>query len=430
MPQPRIKVLAITTRHPPYHIGGHEIRCGEILDVLAERGHEILALTTVADTLPKPTRLAARYPVFRELHIRRPLTGFMSSSVAKRLTLFVRELHLDLQDTAWIEQLIRNFQPDILYLGHIEPLSRALMPFLSARGVPLFFDEGGAGLYYLRKNKGLWYYFVDEYSSRRQLVNWIKPVMIEILCRMSGERLKKTWAWPGGMRVIFNSQTTLRFAISMGVPLDNPRVIGSGINLNTFPFLPRMGIGSPVRLLAPGRIEPPKGQIDAVRLLAALSSRGIAGRLVVVGEECSNSYYVEMVREISRLNLEESVEIMPMVAQEQLVELYHQSEICLFTSSIPRGLSRTVLEAMACGCLVFSYGHEGSNEVIQDRQTGFLFAPGDYPGMSDTIEELRRNPLRVRAMALDARREIEEKWSFVQYADKFEQILVDTVGRK
>jgi glycosyltransferase involved in cell wall biosynthesis len=129
------------------------------------------------------------------------------------------------------------------------------------------------------------------------------------------------------------------------------------------------------------------------------------------------------------LNLEEKVEIMPMVAQDRLVELYQRSDICLFSSSLPRGLSRTLLEAMACGCLVFSYGFEGSTEVIQDRKTGFLFTPGDFPAMADTIEELRRNPLRVRELTWNARREIEEKWSFVQYVDKIEQILVDTVER-
>jgi glycosyltransferase involved in cell wall biosynthesis len=424
-----LKVLAITTRHPPYHIGGHEIRCGEILDALAERGHEVLALTTVKDTRPKPTSQAARYPVLRMLHFRKQVAGFMSSSVLKRLPLFFHELQIDLQDTAWIEQQIKTFQPDILYLGHIDALSRALMPYLSTRGIPLLFDEGGDGLHYLRKNKGLWYFFVDEYSSRRQFVNSLKPFMIEIIYRLSGGRLKKQWAWPANMQIVFTGETSLHFAISMGVPLVNARVIHSGINLNIFNFTLRTSLGYPIQILAPGRIEPPKGQIDAVRLLAALASRGVAGRLVVVGEERSKSYYIDLTREIARLNLEEKVEIMPMVAQDRLVELYQRSDICLFSSSLPRGLSRTLLEAMACGCLVFSYGFEGSTEVIQDRKTGFLFTPGDFPAMADTIEELRRNPLRVRELTWNARREIEEKWSFVQYVDKIEQILVDTVER-
>jgi glycosyltransferase involved in cell wall biosynthesis len=160
-------------------------------------------------------------------------------------------------------------------------------------------------------------------------------------------------------------------------------------------------------------------------LLANLRELGIACNLIIVGQKWSNSYYLEVEQEIKELFLEETVTVMPMVGQKQLVAFYQQSDICFFPSYYRTGFSRIPLEAMACGCIVFSYGNEGSDEIIQNKQNGFLVSPGDYREISLRILELIRSPRIVEKLTSNARKEVDDKFSIQEYVDSVEEILIN-----
>ena len=82
---------------------------------------------------------------------------------------------------------------------------------------------------------------------------------------------------------------------------------------------------------------------------------------------------------------------------------------------------------MACGCIVISYGNEGSGEFIRNKQTGFLVSPGDYLSVVDIINELIFNPGIVKQITSEARNEIEEKYSLNRYVDRIEEIIQNLV---
>ena len=117
-----------------------------------------------------------------------------------------------------------------------------------------------------------------------------------------------------------------------------------------------------------------------------------------------------------------------MVTQDKLVGLYHQADICFFPSYQEPGFSRTPLEAMACGCIVISYGNEGSDEIIRNKQTGFLVPPGDYLGIVAIIKELVSNHKMVNSIAWEARKEIEEFFSMNRYIDRIEETVLNSAG--
>lgn len=428
-----MKILAITSRYPPYHFGGYEIRGKNIIDELSRRGYEILVITSQKEKDSKSLHQADKYPVLRRLVVRTrirsvidQLTRWRTSHLVGMLLTFLREIFFDLQDMSFIERRIRQFQPDVIYLGHITIFSKALMPYLAACKIPMVYDEGGSGLIDSWMERGIWYKFVEEYTSRYSLLNSLKSLIIKIVSRISGNRIKPCWDWPANMQIIFNSELNRKNAVAHGVPIVGSQVIHSGIDTEKFTFIPKTRFGSPLLLIVPGRIEPRKGQLDAVRLLAILWEQGMDAKLLLVGEKWVNSYYMDVLREIRELCLEDRINIFPMITHEKLVELYHQSDICFFPSYYRTGFSRVPLEAMACGCMVISYGNEGSDEIIRDTHTGYLVSPADLPAPANIIKELIAKPVQVKEITDTARREIEAKYSMGNYVDSIEKLIISS----
>jgi glycosyltransferase involved in cell wall biosynthesis len=429
-----LKILAITSRYPPYHFGGYGIRCKNILDELAGRGHEVIVITSKKETGSRSTHQAAKYKILRKLHIRIITSGLIRRFERGHRThtfgmflIFVRELLFDLWDMGFIDRQMMQFQPDVIYLGHITILTRALMPYFAVCRVPIVYDEGGSGLIDSWEEKGIWYKFVGEYTSRFPIINAVKPWIVKLVCTVSAERIKPQWAWPDELQIIINSELNYRNVMTKGVPITDAKVIHSGIDINKFYYLPKAKIGYPLILIVPGRIEPCKGQIDAVRLLARLGEQGIDAKMILVGEKWARPYYMEIKKEIKDFRLEDRITLGTMVTQDKLVELYHQADICFFPSYQKVGFSRIPLEAMSCGCTIISYGNEGSDEIIHDGQTGFLAAPADYSGIADIVKKLVSDPEMIRVVVSAARKDIEENCSMEQYVDRIEGTIKNAV---
>lgn len=244
--------------------------------------------------------------------------------------------------------------------------------------------------------------------------------------------MQPQWAWPAGMRTVFNGGLGLREATAQGIPLNGAKVIHSGVDIGEFSFKPRGRLGSPPLFILPGGIVPRKGQVDGVKFLAKLRESGIDGNMIIVGKTWSDSYYRELTDEIKRLHLENRVQAMPMITQGELAGLYHKADICFFPSYQTAGFSRVPLEAMASGCIVISYGNEGSDEIIRDRHSGFLVPPADYDSAADVVKKLVSCPGLVRDTTVAARREVESRFPMQGYIDEIEEFLMSAAdaGRR
>ncbi len=59
--------------------------------------------------------------------------------------------------------------------------------------------------------------------------------------------------------------------------------------------------------------------------------------------------------------------------------------------SLSEALSNSLMEAMACGCTCIASSAGGNPELVRDRETGLLFAPGDAQGLAAKLSELISN---------------------------------------
>lgn len=405
-----MKILVVTDFYPPHHSGGYELRCKDVLNGLMERGHEVAIISTRC-----PTGQCNLHP--GEVNIQRILHRKVDEkSLLKRIM-------NDTNDLRQVDKQVKTFQPDLIYLWHLVNLSDAILPYFSRYNLPVVYDEGGNGLAnFVKKAGGPVYFYKNENDSpfRKR----VKAILSTVIQKLSSNLINNVWVFPCELSANFNSQYSLALTQEKSVPLKHAAVTPSGVNTSRFFYQVRAQVNTPVKILVPGRIVKIKGTMDAARLLEALMNRGVSAQLTIVGEVFSQQYYQELVLAISDRGLAENITILPMLNQDDLARLYHQVDICFFPSYQPHGLSRIPLEAMACGCPVISYGNEGSAEIINDRQTGFLVPEADVFAAADIIETLISKPDMLQAVTSSARRMVEQKYEMNRYINSVEAFLL------
>ena len=255
----------------------------------------------------------------------------------------------------------------------------------------------------------------------------MKKYFVTSINKLSGSKLKTTWEWPQNISAFFNSKSNYLITVSKGIPLVEAKYIHSGIYINKFSYKPRNKLNLPISIIVPGRIESQKGQKDSIELLAQMKRNDIDARLVIVGEISSTLYFSEIKDEITRFELEDSITILKMVTQEKLNELYQNSDLCFFPSYQIAGFSRIPLEAMACGCLTFSYGFEGSDEIINNEKNGFIVNPKDFSAIVEILKRALSDQIYYKQIISNARIEIETIYPMEKYIDKIETLIKEFV---
>ena len=411
-----MKLLVITYAHPPYHSGGYEIRCKDVIDRLAARGHEALIITTRHPS-NKHSICMNEPGIFRILHHK-----FQTPSIYQKIA-------NDISDIRFIDRKVKEFQPDIIYLWHIVTLSDAIIPYFSKRDFPIVYDSADIGIVYVAKvqKRGLYFNNKVEDLGIRKVLKQIAYAGIQLI---SLNLLQAYWDWPQNMRVYFNGQNVMKTAQENGVPIGEGKVIYAGLDLHVFSYQQHKGTISPLRIITPGRIVTKKGTKDSILLVKQLIEKKIPVKLTIVGQVGSESYYEELVQIIKDNGLEDAVTFVPMVSQQELAHLYRQADICFFPSHHKSGLSAIPLEAMACGCLVLTYGNENSTEIIRDQQTGFIVPEGDFIYIANLVQGLIKDPERFSQITYVARLEIEKKYTIERYINNIEAFLRESIQQK
>ena len=93
-------------------------------------------------------------------------------------------------------------------------------------------------------------------------------------------------------------------------------------------------------------------------------------------------------------------------------------DICVL-STFTEGISNSILEYMAMGKVVVASSGGGTNEIVEDKKTGFLVGPSDVHELADKIETLLDDLELRRNMGLAGRRRIEDHFSIDSMVNKF-----------
>jgi glycosyltransferase involved in cell wall biosynthesis len=171
-----------------------------------------------------------------------------------------------------------------------------------------------------------------------------------------------------------------------------------------------------------GSIHKHKNHEDAVRAFAHLKERGIAAKLVIIGE--ANNIYKEFLMQLIRdLDIKDCVTFLRF--RYNISEILQELDLIL-VPSLAEPFGRTTIEAMAAGKPVVATNAGGSPEIVVDEVTGFLVPPHAPEKMAEAIQRVLSDPKKAAEMGQAGRERVSTVFTELNYISGIEAILNDT----
>lgn len=178
-------------------------------------------------------------------------------------------------------------------------------------------------------------------------------------------------------------------------------------------------------VLYTGRLGWRKGVHDLIRAWAQVKAYGYSGTLALTGKGPFRESLESLVRE---LNLESSVKFLGVVPRDTLRSLLQRAEMFAFPSHY-EGLPTSILEAMATATPIVTTDAPGVADLVEHRKTALQCRVGDVDAIAQSIIELTRNDSLRRDIGREARRTVEEKYTWPAIAARYEALYEDIRSR-
>ncbi|ADZ09548.1 glycosyl transferase group 1 [Methanobacterium lacus] len=192
-----------------------------------------------------------------------------------------------------------------------------------------------------------------------------------------------------------------------------------GIDTNIFR---RMEVPVEDHVLSVGTITPTKGYDFLIKSLSLVKPE-VRPKLIIAANHSVlewKNYIVELAKQ-----LDVNLEIMDMVDDEKLVELYNTSKLVLYAPYLePFGL--VPIEAMGCGTPVIGVKEGGVRETVLENQTGIL-VERDPQKFADAITQTLNNPTQLYDMGRNGIKEVERFWTLEHAGERIEKHLENAI---
>jgi colanic acid/amylovoran biosynthesis glycosyltransferase len=203
-------------------------------------------------------------------------------------------------------------------------------------------------------------------------------------------------------------------AMDLGAPGERITVVPSPVDLASFKFRPpSWEPGSPLKLLAVGRLVEKKGFRHAIEAVARLSGIGLDPHLTLAG---SGPLAEDLRSQAALLGIGERVTFAGAVTHGAVARLLEQSHIFLAPSLTASDGDRdasinTLKEAMAAGLPFVASDHGGIPELVDGADAGVLTPEGRADVLAEGVQSLLERRAEWPEMGRRGRDRIESGYS-------------------
>jgi len=181
----------------------------------------------------------------------------------------------------------------------------------------------------------------------------------------------------------------------------------------------KAGADSPERrdvmtILFAGRLEVRKGVFDLLDCMRIVTISIPQARLVIIGKGPLSS---SITRKVAELELQKQVDIRGFVTRQELCDTMLRSSMFVLPSHY-EGLPTVALEAMACKLPVVATAARGNSDIIRSEVTGLLVPPRSPEALAQAVVRLLQHPELREKLAKNARRMIEENFTWDRICDR------------
>ncbi len=171
-----------------------------------------------------------------------------------------------------------------------------------------------------------------------------------------------------------------------------------------------------------GNIKPWKGQEVVLRAMGLLRERFPELVCVLIGDTSPHevSYRDQMFELARELGIEAQVRITGF--RSDVANYVNALEIQIHASVSPEPFGRVLLEAMALSKPLAASNGGAVPEIVQEKQTGLLFKPGDPRALADALAYLLEDPARAAAMGAAGRARLDAEFSIARNVQLTQQL--------
>lgn len=408
-----MRILVVTNFYPPHSIGGMEKRCKETVDSLRQRGYHIEVLTSRYGSAQPQTADG----VHRMLHLEAPLDYY------RPLDFFWRSRQQTAHNLTCVQQVLRDFQPDLVFIWGMWNLSKSIAAYLEE-------EWTGPLLYSLANDWPILPDMHNRYWQDAPNRPWLKPLKWSVQQLMSG-RLRQIKREQSNLKLdnaIVVSDALRDRLQKDGVTFDRVRTIYPGIDAAPFADVAREPAervaSAAIDLLFVGSLVRHKGAHTGLHALSILRQQSnLRFRLSVVGAGHPD-YDAHLHELVDSLDLDDSVHFVGSVPRDDIPALMHAHDILLFPSIWEEPFSRTVLEGMAAGMVVVGTTTGGTAEILVDGQTGLTFPVEDAACLAEKILAIANDPGRWEAIIETAAPLVQQEFSIERMIDEIEEEII------
>jgi colanic acid/amylovoran biosynthesis glycosyltransferase len=216
-------------------------------------------------------------------------------------------------------------------------------------------------------------------------------------------------------------------AVKYNAPMPKIHIVYSGLELDKISFqLKNFDVNTPLNIISVGRAHWKKGYVYALNAVDQLKGMGVNFHYTIVGVGNDE----ELIYQRAQLDLEKEVSFIATLSFEEVLKAIRSADV-LFLSSVEEGIANVVLESMALGTLVISTNCGGMEEVIIDRENGFLVPVRDSEAMAAALKKISEMPLsNYQKITKAARIKIEEQHSHQKMIKGMQALYLKVLNNK
>jgi len=181
------------------------------------------------------------------------------------------------------------------------------------------------------------------------------------------------------------------------IPLKNTLVINNGVDYQKFQkaSFQKRGSTEPM-IIGVGALTSRKGYHISIPAIAKVREKYRNLKYYIVGNQKDKDYFNYLRNLVARHYLENNVIFLERISDQELIKLYHQSDLFLLTSvNIGfhfEGFGLVYLEANACGKPVIGTYNCGAEDAIKDGYNGLLVPQNDIAKTAKAVLKILDDP--------------------------------------
>jgi len=186
------------------------------------------------------------------------------------------------------------------------------------------------------------------------------------------------------------------------VPKSNIFQIDNAIN---YLFFKEYNLKFQNKIIYIGNITKLKRVFDLVKAIELVKD----AELCIISNVVDKDYFYEIKSYIENNNLLKRITFIKKLSQDELaLKIADCTALCL--PSAYESFGMVLAEAMAEGIPVIASNVGGIPYVVKDKETGFLFEPGNIKELSEKIEYIIKNKNEAKKMGMTAKEEARKRW--------------------